>query len=90
MRVSCCKDFIGLVERPAELSFAELKAMHKQEQIQTHFCIQGWSGVAKWGGVPMRDILDLVKPTAEARYAALYSFADGGDGSQLVRYEHHG
>ena len=34
------------------------------EQITEHFCIQGWSGVAKWGGVPMRDILDIVKPTA--------------------------
>jgi methionine sulfoxide reductase catalytic subunit len=31
--------------------------MRKQQQITTHFCIQGWSGVAEWGGVPMRDIL---------------------------------
>ena len=54
----------GLVEKPAEFSYAELKAMPKQEQITTHFCIQGWSGVAKWGGVPMRHILDLVRPTA--------------------------
>ena len=50
----------GLVEAPQEFSLADLKAMPKQEQITTHFCIQGWSGVAKWGGVPMRDILDLV------------------------------
>ena len=54
----------GLVETPREFSLADLKAMAKQEQITTHFCIQGWSGVAEWGGVPMRDILDLVKPTA--------------------------
>ena len=77
----------GLVENPVELSFAELKVMPKQEQITTHFCIQGWSGVAKWGGVPMRDILDLVKPTAEARYAVLYSFADGSDGGRY--YDTH-
>jgi DMSO/TMAO reductase YedYZ molybdopterin-dependent catalytic subunit len=70
----------GLVEAPREFSFSDLKALPKQEQITTHFCIQGWSGVAKWGGVPMRDILDLVRPTAEARYAVFYSFADGGDG----------
>ena len=54
----------GLVEAPQEFSLADLKAMAKQEQITTHFCIQGWSGVAEWGGVPMRDILDLVKPTS--------------------------
>ena len=67
----------GLVETPREFSLADLKAMPKQEQITTHFCIQGWSGVAKWGGVPMRHILDLVRPTAEARYAVFYSLADG-------------
>ena len=61
----------GLVDNPAEFSYAALKAMPKQEQITTHFCIQGWSGVAKWGGVPMRHILELVRPTAEARYAVL-------------------
>ena len=77
----------GLVENPVELSLADLKAMTKQEQITTHFCIQGWSGVAKWGGVPMRAILDLVKPTVDARYAVFYSLADGGDGGRY--YDAH-
>jgi DMSO/TMAO reductase YedYZ molybdopterin-dependent catalytic subunit/thiosulfate reductase cytochrome b subunit len=72
----------GLVEKPAQFSYAELKAMPKQEQITTHFCIQGWSGVAKWGGVPVRHLLDLVRPTAEARYAVFYSLADGSDGGR--------
>jgi sulfoxide reductase catalytic subunit YedY len=69
----------GLVETPREFSYAELKAMPKQEQITTHFCIQGWSGVAKWGGIPMRHILELVRPTPDARYAVFYSLADGGE-----------
>jgi len=72
----------GLVESPREFSLAELKALPKQEQITTHFCIQGWSGVAKWGGTPMRHILDLVRPTPEARYAVFYSLADGADGGR--------
>lgn len=69
----------GLVETPKTFSYAELKAMPKQEQITTHFCIQGWSGVAKWGGVPMRHILELVRPTPDAHYAVFYSLADGSD-----------
>jgi len=77
----------GLVEHPKEFSYAELKAMPKQEQITTHFCIQGWSGVAKWGGVPMRHLMDLVKPTKDARYAVFYSFADGSDGGRY--YDAH-
>ena len=69
----------GLVDRPQEFSLPDLRAMPQQEQITTHFCIQGWSGVAKWGGVPMRHVIDLVRPTAEARYAVFYSLADGAD-----------
>lgn len=72
----------GLVEQPQQFSLAQLKAMPKQEQITTHFCIQGWSGVAKWGGVPMRHILELVRPTGDARYAVFYSLADGSDGGR--------
>lgn len=72
----------GLVERPCDFTLADLRAMPQQEQITTHFCIQGWSGVAKWGGVPMRDILDLVQPAPEARYAVFYSLADGADGGR--------
>ena len=72
----------GLVEHPQTLSLAQLRAFAKQDQITTHFCIQGWTGVAKWGGVPMRAILDLVKPGADARYAVFYSFADGGEGGR--------
>jgi DMSO/TMAO reductase YedYZ molybdopterin-dependent catalytic subunit len=72
----------GLVEQPAEFSMAELKAMPRQELITTHFCIQGWSGVAKWAGVPMRHIMDLIKPAPHARYAVFYSLADGGSGGR--------
>jgi DMSO/TMAO reductase YedYZ molybdopterin-dependent catalytic subunit len=72
----------GLVEAPQDFSLADLKAMSKQDQITTHFCIQGWSGVAKWGDVPMRTILDVVKPMAEARYVVFYSLADGADGGR--------
>lgn len=36
----------GLIEEPREFSYAQIKAMPKQEQIMCHFCVQGWSGVA--------------------------------------------
>ena len=39
----------GLVEVPREFSLADLKAMAKQEQITTHFCIQ--AGPASPSGV---------------------------------------
>ncbi|MCB0944177.1 MAG: molybdopterin-dependent oxidoreductase, partial [Mycobacterium sp.] len=63
----------GLVETPLALSYDELRAMPKQEQITQHFCIQGWSGIAKWGGVSMRAICEAAGPTAEAKWVVFYS-----------------
>jgi len=77
----------GLVEDPTVLSYADLKAMPQQEQITQHYCIQGWSGVAKWGGVPVRDILELVKPRPEAKWVVFYSFGSGIDGGRY--YDAH-
>ena len=70
----------GLVEKPQNFSLAELRRMRVSSQVTTHFCIQGWSGVAKWGGVPMTEILDAVQPTPAARYAVFYSFSEGDQG----------
>ena len=77
--VDYCLRIHGLVENPVELSLEELRALPNHEQITQHFCIQGWSGVAKWGGVSMATILDLVKPTPDARWVVFYSLGDGPD-----------
>lgn len=77
----------GLVENPVELDLAQLRALPKQEQITQHFCIQGWSGVAKWGGVSMSTIIDLVRPHPEARWVVFYSLGDGPDGG--LYYDAH-
>jgi DMSO/TMAO reductase YedYZ molybdopterin-dependent catalytic subunit/thiosulfate reductase cytochrome b subunit len=77
----------GLVEHPVELSLGELRSLAHHEQITQHFCIQGWSGVAKWGGVSMSTILDLVKPLPEAKWVIFYSFAPGPDGG--LYYDAH-
>jgi DMSO/TMAO reductase YedYZ molybdopterin-dependent catalytic subunit/thiosulfate reductase cytochrome b subunit len=67
----------GLVDRPVELSLSELEAMGKAEHITMHHCIQGWSGVAQWGGVPMKALVDLVKPKPSAKTVAFFSFGEG-------------
>ena len=77
----------GLVENPVELSLAQLRALPHHEQITQHFCIQGWSGVAKWGGVSMRTILDLVKPQPEAKWVVFYSLGEGAD--KGIYYDAH-
>lgn len=64
----------GLVETPVSLSLSDLKRLPKHSQITKHCCIQGWSAVAQWGGVSLKDIVELSKPLASAKYIALYAF----------------
>ena len=77
----------GLVDNPVELNLEQLRALPHHEQITQHFCIQGWSGVAKWGGVSMQTIMDLVRPRPEARWVVFYSLGDGPDGG--IYYDAH-
>ena len=77
----------GLVDNPVDLCLVQLRALPHQEQITQQFCIQGWSGIAKWGGVSMQTIMDLVKPRPEAKWVVFYSLGDGPDGG--VYYDAH-
>jgi sulfoxide reductase catalytic subunit YedY len=67
----------GLVENSVELSLEELKTLEKEQSITMHNCIQGWSGIAEWGGVPISKIVDLVKPHPSVTTVAFYSFGEG-------------
>ncbi len=67
----------GLVEKPVELSLDELRALGQKTQITLHHCIQGWSGIAEWGGLPLAKLIELVRPTPNAKAVVFYSFGDG-------------
>jgi DMSO/TMAO reductase YedYZ molybdopterin-dependent catalytic subunit len=56
----------GMVERPLSLTREQLMAMPARTQITRHDCVEGWSCIAKWTGVPLGLILDqaVVKPNA--------------------------
>jgi sulfoxide reductase catalytic subunit YedY len=66
----------GLVDNPVELSLADLERLGEIQHITMHHCIQGWSGIAKWGGVPMRTLVDLVRPKSNAQTVAFFSFGE--------------
>jgi methionine sulfoxide reductase catalytic subunit len=72
----------GLVDNPVELSLADIGRLGKAEHISMHHCIQGWTGIAKWGGLPMRAIVDLVRPKPNARVVAFFSFGGSLYGGQ--------
>ena len=72
----------GLVENPVELSIDDMQALVKQEQITLHHCIQGWSGIAAWGGLPLAELVKMVRPLPEARVVVFRSYGEGHYGGE--------
>lgn len=62
----------GLVARPTELSLAALKLMPARTQITRHDCVEGWSAIGKWTGVPLADILRAAGVLPGARYVVFH------------------
>lgn len=62
----------GLVGLPLELSLAQLRAMPSRTQITRHDCVEGWSAIGKWSGVPLGAVLNMAHLSPEARFIVLY------------------
>jgi DMSO/TMAO reductase YedYZ molybdopterin-dependent catalytic subunit len=73
----------GLVEHPQSFDLRQLRALASLSQITRHDCVEGWSVVGKWGGVPLGEFLKLVRPKPEARYVVFYSFDRDDQGTQF-------
>ena len=67
----------GLVENPVALSLEDLKQINLEQNITMHHCIQGWSGIAEWGGLPIKNLVELVKPHSSVTTVVFYSFGEG-------------
>lgn len=64
----------GMVEKPLSLSLADLKAMPSRTQITRHDCVEGWSCIGKWTGVPLAIVMKAARPSVAARYAVFHCF----------------
>jgi DMSO/TMAO reductase YedYZ molybdopterin-dependent catalytic subunit len=62
----------GMVERPLKFTLAQLHELPSRTQITRHDCVEGWSAIGKWTGVPLHEVLSLVRPLPQARYVVFY------------------
>jgi DMSO/TMAO reductase YedYZ molybdopterin-dependent catalytic subunit len=62
----------GLVKRPQEFSLAQLRRMPPRTQITRHDCVEGWSAIGKWTGVPLANVLNLAQLESDARFIVFY------------------
>lgn len=67
----------GLVNKPRTLTIDDLHAISAPEQrVYRMRCVEAWSMVIPWAGVPLSRILEAVEPQSEARYVAFETLLD--------------
>jgi DMSO/TMAO reductase YedYZ molybdopterin-dependent catalytic subunit len=58
----------GLVADKRPWSLAQLRALPQTDQVTRHICVEGWSAIGKWGGVPFSVFLRRVGADLSAKY----------------------
>jgi sulfoxide reductase catalytic subunit YedY len=67
--------FDGEIEKPFTIGIDDLlKKVSLEERIVRHRCVEAWSMVVPWTGFPMKQLVELAKPTAEAKYVQMQTF----------------
>jgi DMSO/TMAO reductase YedYZ molybdopterin-dependent catalytic subunit len=62
----------GLVRQPVSFSLEELRTMPSRTQITRHDCVEGWSAIGKWTGVPLRELVERSQPLLSAKYMVFH------------------
>lgn len=58
----------GLVSDRTPWTLERLRALPQEGQITRHVCVEGWSAIGQWSGVPFRRFLERVGADLTARY----------------------
>lgn len=66
----------GKVARPFSLTLAQLKAAPQRTQITRHDCVEGWSAIGEWTGVPLALLLRQAQVSPSAQYIVFHCADD--------------
>jgi len=66
----------GLIGDKRPWTVGMLGALPQTSQVTRHVCVEGWSVIGQWGGVPFGDFLRRVDADLTARYVG-FECADG-------------
>ena len=58
----------GMISDRRPWTLEQLRALPQRSQITRHVCVEGWSAIGKWGGIPFRDFLRRVGADLSAKY----------------------
>ncbi|OBX35460.1 TMAO/DMSO reductase [Halomonas elongata] len=75
----------GLVDHASRFSLTALRDMPARTQITRHDCVEGWSCIGQWTGVPLGDVLDRVGVRDTARFVVFHCADRYGGGDPTTR-----
>ena len=79
----------GLVRTPLSLSIDDIRRLGRLTYTVKHHCVEGWSAIATWTGVPLEFIANRAGVLPDARYVRFDSFdADYYNGWDLKSAMH--
>ena len=70
----------GMVAKPLTLSLDQIRAAPRRTQITRHDCVEGWSAIGQWTGLPLGMLLRSAGLSNNARYIVFHC-ADDFDGT---------
>ena len=62
----------GMVARPRSIPIAAIRRMPLRTQITRHDCVEGWSAIGMWHGVPLAVLLDAAGISTRAKYVVFH------------------
>jgi sulfoxide reductase catalytic subunit YedY len=70
-------DVAGEVARPAQYDIDDLlRGFRPEERVYRHRCVEGWSMVVPWLGIPLAKVIDKLEPTGKAKYVEFTTLLD--------------
>jgi len=81
----------GEVKKPATYQFDDFIAgFTPVEKVYRHRCVEGWSMVVPWMGIPLASIIARLEPTSRAKYIEFTTILDPkqmpGQRSNILRW----
>jgi len=67
-------DVSGRVSDKTSWKLEQLLALPQESQITRHICVEGWSQIGQWSGVPLHVFLRRIGADLRARYVAVKCF----------------
>lgn len=78
----------GRIDRKHPWTLPELMRLPRESQITRHICIEGWSQIGQWSGVPLHSFLRHVGADLKARYVAFKCFDGYSTGIDMASALH--